>query len=827
MATASPYTWGRDGGDSSRESRTRFGRGSRRWRTTAYKTEEGIITTAAAAAAAAAGPKAQQASNDGFGGGYEQQQQSAFPGPPAPGYDPPPEVAQQQGGYPLGGGSAAASTDASFDNRQGQQHPASPPPPFFDPQAPPPVPPQDDGGGGGSSNGYGNEPRSAGGYGDGSIGGDTVVDTFGAATVPEGRHGTAGSSGSGPSFEPQQAGAASVGQGWSTPGVDAVHAREEPAAKGVEEDDVGKAGSTMATVPADPQGGGVSGSASTAAAAAAAAWPGVDNADATAPSERRAGGSEPVLVTETFDSSSVVGVSLRSNGGDGALDTMPSSADHGKEEVDWGTGVEEDGDEEGKGAEGESGETVEVPGSEEKLQLESEEKALIRELERMDSTIGNGDDPPSIGSERPRVIGDGGSGVSTLSPTTPPPLQPPPPSSEHQAMIDREVEHQLDDLFDSIILDDVDDPDAEGGEYPVPSEAAVVGSGGVPGQGWGSLVNDHEEDAVDAVREQAAAEPTQAADQARRTPSSHGDASVHAAADARARGGVSTPGGAPPGAASTAAVAGEEEEGEPPVAAEATAIPEVGSSAGAGSAGSLWGNTRRWETLPPQPDAATSDPVAVLVEEEEVEEEEEEEEEIWRTSRMYGCCWTRSSCRLPRPATRFGTTSTCRTSSTRTGSRAGGGERERERRQRRHRRRRPGGTSCRRTGGAVACRTTAPATGWGGTAAGRRCCQNRCPVLRRTALLVPAAGWRRLAFSTGAANRRSTSTATFTCTCSRVARRTAGLSNSSSSRSSSSSSSSRGSLRRLRSLARGRDTTRRGRRAGRAASEGGSSSRMF
>ncbi|CAN0563924.1 unnamed protein product, partial [Ectocarpus sp. 12 AP-2014] len=306
------------------------------------------------------GGQAQQASNGGFGGGYEQQrqQQSAFPGPPAPGYDPPPEVAQQQGGFPLGGGSAAASTDASFDDRQGQQHPTSPPPPFFDPQAPPPVPPQDDGGGGGGSSsgcssGYGNEPRSAGGYGDGSIGGDTVVDTFGAATVPEGRHGAAGSSGSEPSFEPPQAGATSVGQGWSTPGVDAVPAREEPARQGGEEDDVGKAGSTTATVQADPQGGGVSGSGSTAAAAAAAAaaWPGVDIADATAPSEGGAGRSEPVVGTKTFDSSSVGGVSLPSNGGDGALDTMPSSADHGKEEVDWGTGVEEDGDEEGKGAE--------------------------------------------------------------------------------------------------------------------------------------------------------------------------------------------------------------------------------------------------------------------------------------------------------------------------------------------------------------------------------------------------------------------------------------------------------------------------------------------
>ena len=111
--------------------------------------------------------------------------------------------------------------------------------------------------------------------------------------------------------------------------------------------------------------------------------------------------------------------------GDPLGDTMPSSADHGMEEVDWGE------DAAGDGEEGDDLVKVFGPRGE-----DEEEVALIRELERMER----------IGAEE--RLG----GAREESPTLPPPLDEL-EGREEDAAIDAAVEHRLDVLFDSILED--------------------------------------------------------------------------------------------------------------------------------------------------------------------------------------------------------------------------------------------------------------------------------------------------------------------------------------------------------------------------------------
>ena len=357
------------------------------------------------------------------------------------------------------------------------------------------------------------------------------------------------------------------------------------------------------------------------------------------------------------------GGSYRADQGTTSLDTMPSSADHGMEKVDWGTGAEEaegEGETDAGAGEVESGETVVGPGSEERLELEREEEALIRELERMDSTIENGDSLLVAGSEEGGVGAINGrinNGSSGSLPSSSPPAAP----VEDQAMIDEAVEHQLDDIFDSIILDEEVDVDidfevdvdsdsadaaaaaaaaagaaaAEGGEYaPVaqdrpammPSAAESGAAEPVAGEGFGLF----DGGTADAARQQQPGVPLQGTQTApadsSRTPGDpqprahkvdvplEGTPTTGSARSAGATGaeGASTSGGSPPPSASA-----------PHAAAATVSDAEVVGSAG----GSLWGSTSRWDSLPPQSNADASDSEEAKEEEEEEDEEEEEEEE--------------------------------------------------------------------------------------------------------------------------------------------------------------------------------------------------------
>lgn len=118
-------------------------------------------------------------------------------------------------------------------------------------------------------------------------------------------------------------------------------------------------------------------------------------------------------------------------------DTMPNSADHGMEEVDWGEDVAEGSEEEGDT-------TGLLDGKEGRLeqnsQEEDEDEALIRELERMDGIVGG------------EILGGGGGAREDSTPVI--------VSSDEwreQAM-DAEVEHRLDALFESILVDDETGP---------------------------------------------------------------------------------------------------------------------------------------------------------------------------------------------------------------------------------------------------------------------------------------------------------------------------------------------------------------------------------
>ena len=315
------------------------------------------------------------------------------------------------------------------------------------------------------------------------------------------------------------------------------------------------------------------------------------------------------------------------------LDTMPTSADHGMEKVDWGS-EETEGTEGGKGAAdgGESVEAVMVAGSEERRDLEREEEALIRELERMDNSIENGDNPPvagvgegegssTSGSSSISSICSSSSSSSSSLPSSPPAPAAPAPLEEQALIDDQAVEHQLDDIFDSIILDDVDvdvvdddfdvvvDGEDSRGVPAADDERhtpAAHDRPAMPAGGWGSP----DAGKADAVREQPA-EPRQEpeiSDLATAPPGGETGFS-RPAGDLQARA------GSPPGVTSAAALQGHAATASPeggggaPTRGDSSSSSSSSSpppSATAGS-GPLWGNPRRWESLPPQPAADVTD----------------------------------------------------------------------------------------------------------------------------------------------------------------------------------------------------------------------------
>lgn len=114
-------------------------------------------------------------------------------------------------------------------------------------------------------------------------------------------------------------------------------------------------------------------------------------------------------------------------------DTMPNSADHYMEKVDWGEDVAEVSEEEGDTVgllDGKDGRL------EQNSKEEEEDEALIRELERMDGIVGG------------EMLGGGGGAREDSTPAIV-------PSDERgEQAVDAEVEHRLDALFDSILVDD-------------------------------------------------------------------------------------------------------------------------------------------------------------------------------------------------------------------------------------------------------------------------------------------------------------------------------------------------------------------------------------
>ncbi|CAN0119004.1 unnamed protein product, partial [Scytosiphon promiscuus] len=652
--------------------------------------------------------------NAGFVGGGHHRQQPESPVPPPAGYDPFLGKVGQGGG---GAAVAAPPEGGSFDYHQDQRRAAAAPPASFDPrnpssQQPRGLPHDDDGGGGRGDDGswqspppaapegmqpqppdsfgghdteeassrHGHETQNAGGYADGGGGGgDSRNHVYGA----EGGHGTAARESPPPlepppELRPASAGVPVVGQGWSSapsadPAPDPAEMAEQGAsltsgerAQGVGAATAGASGilpyvqdgrtppppSGSASGLADSPGWDVPGSVSTMSAS---------RASADAALAKRLEGDQR-KDDQPADAIDALGTSTGSSGGGGGggggsyrltesggvMDTMPSSADHGMEKVDWGKGAEETEEEdqgggEGvrDGAEGESGETEAVPGAEERLALDREEKALIRELERMDSSIGHGGEPPD-------AHGEGVGGSSTRAP--------PPRPVEDQARIEEAVEHQLDDLFDSLVLDGAVDVDVD--EDRKSSDASDV-SFSDHVVGGGELVDRPPAPASEAAEQAESAPPG-----ADRLSAGFGEADERTAGSWQAAAAAHRPsaatssvgsshgrngspqGNASPSPASLAwSTVTSEADGEEIAAAsegsssssssssssratmvtDAAVLPEAETAAVAGApSGSssrsepLWGNTRRWESLPVQPAAVVSDPG---------EEQEHEEEE--------------------------------------------------------------------------------------------------------------------------------------------------------------------------------------------------------
>lgn len=274
------------------------------------------------------------------------------------------------------------------------------------------------------------------------------------------------------------------------------------------------------------------------------------------------------------------------------LDSMPSSADHGMEKVDWGKGAEEE-------REDESGETVVVTGGEERLEQQREEEALIRELERMDG-IGGGEllNNDVKGSSSPPLLEE----EATIDMAV----------EDRQAMIDEAVEHRLDDLFDSILDEDIDGVDdaefipvADNSSPRDISAASLAAS--IPLQSTGNRecgdTSKLENWSVDEVetREDDLPEPWDTSSHVRldvRLDSSGDDVS-------RANEPVAWTyeGGSPYG---DVAASDPQEQGSVWREPAASTSPELDP------VGSMWGKTGRWESLPP---------LAVVVSEPEQEEE--------------------------------------------------------------------------------------------------------------------------------------------------------------------------------------------------------------
>ena len=298
--------------------------------------------------------------------------------------------------------------------------------------------------------------------------------------------------------------------------------------------------------------------------------------------------------------------SYRASGGGVELDTMPSSADHGMEKVDWGEAAEED--EEGqRRQEDESGETVIIAGGEESLEQEREEEALIRELERMESMNGG-------------EVLDGGE-IRNDSSATPTIAQTVPPCEcEDEALLDEAVEHRLNDLFDSILDDDLDIA-AEGAEcivtqpedslppfaspatatlsaYPPGMETDTESRDAAPREGWGV------EGGGASGAEQSQPWGVQAASDLNAGVGSPKAGEPHTQGD---EGGLRATDGAAPAWVGDAV--GSNEEGTM-MWRESTAT----GSADEETAGSMWGKTDRWASLPSH---------AIVVSESEEGEEEE------------------------------------------------------------------------------------------------------------------------------------------------------------------------------------------------------------
>lgn len=151
----------------------------------------------------------------------------------------------------------------------------------------------------------------------------------------------------------------------------------------------------------------------------------------SAPDERR---MAPQEQEESIHASgSADSIPLCTPAGGTLTDTMPNSADHGMEEVDWGEDVAE-GSEEERDTEGlldrEEGKL------EQNSKEEEEDEALIRELELMDGIVGG------------EILGGGGEAREDSTPVI--------VSSDEwkEQAVDAEVEHRLDALFESILVDD-------------------------------------------------------------------------------------------------------------------------------------------------------------------------------------------------------------------------------------------------------------------------------------------------------------------------------------------------------------------------------------